>query len=163
MAKSVVVVRALACVALPCLALLASQSASAQVYRFPVYADGAQVGTACEGMLADLKLQEAMLEKPADDATRPGELLVAVDALTLRYEDTLGPMALLTSVHPDKAIRDATEACELKYEAFNTAFLQNAAVYARLKAAQPADAIDRRYRAALERFHKRRAMRGVEP
>ena len=144
MAKSVVV-RALACVALPCLALLAFQSASAQVYRFPVYADGAQVGTACEGMLADLKLQEAMLEKPADDATRPGELLVAVDALTLRYEDTLGPMALLTSVHPDKAIRDATEACELKYEAFNTAFLQNAAVYARLKAAQPADAIDRRY------------------
>ena len=144
MAQSVVV-RALACVALPCLALLAFQSASAQVYRFPVYTDGAQVGTACEGMLADLKLQEAMLEKPADDATPPGELLVAVDALTLRYEDTLGPMALLTSVHPDKAIRDATEACELKYEAFNTAFLQNAAVYARLKAAQPADAIDRRY------------------
>ena len=144
MSKSVLV-RALACLAFPGLALLCMQPAAAQVYSFPPYADAAQVGTACEGMLTDLKLQEAQLQNPADTAARPGELLAALDALTLRYEDTLGPLALLASVHPDKAIRDASEACELKYEAFNTAFLQNAAVYARIKAAQPADAIDRRY------------------
>ena len=139
MSKSILV-RSVACLTFPGLALLCMQPAAAQVYSFPPYADAAQVGTACEGMLTDLKLQEAQLQNPADTAARPGELLAALDALTLRYEDTLGPLALLASVHPDKAIRDASEACELKYEAFNTAFLQNAAVYARIKAAQPADA-----------------------
>lgn len=137
-------------------AMLAAPYASA-AYTFPVYADSAQVDAACERTLNDLKQQEAGLQQQgADDgkaavADTAGAvvLLAAMDAMTLRYEDTLGPMALLTPVHPDKAIRDATEACDLKYTAFNTAFLQNAAVYARLKQAQPTDAIDRRFQQDL--------------
>ena len=123
---------------------LGALPAAAQVYAFPAYAEAASVTADCDRMLADLKQQESGLQKPAPTSDAR-TLLTALDALTLRYEDTLGPMALLTNVHPDKAIRDATEACELKHEAFNSAFLQNAAVYAQLKQAQPTDAIDRRY------------------
>jgi hypothetical protein len=66
-------------------------------------------------------------------------------AIGMRYEDTLGPLGLLASVHPDKSIRDAAEACDLRYQEFSTSFLQNAKVYALLKQVQPADAIDRRF------------------
>ena len=92
MSKSVCV-RAVACLAFAGLVMLGIQPAAAQVYAFPVYADAVQVSSACEGMLTDLKKQESDLQRPADGAARAGELLAALDALTLRYEDTLGPMA----------------------------------------------------------------------
>ncbi|HZE91162.1 MAG TPA: M3 family metallopeptidase, partial [Rhizobacter sp.] len=122
----------------------AALSAQAQSYVFPTYADAAQVDQACERYLADAQQQEKHLQAltPAQAAK---QLLAGLDAMTRRYEDTLGPLSLLNSVHPDKAIRDAADECELKAQAFNSAFLQNPRVYARLKQLTPADPIDRRF------------------
>ena len=117
--------------------------AAAQPYVFPRYADAAQIGSECERLLADQKANEKRLEQlPADGGVAT---LAALDAMSIRYEDTLGPLALMAAVHPDKAIRDAADACEVSYQDFSNAFLQNARVYALLKQAQPADDIDRRY------------------
>jgi thimet oligopeptidase len=122
---------------------------AAQVYVFPRYESAAQIESECERLLADQKQAVRSLEQavPANGA------LAAVDAMAQRYEDTIGPLALMAAVHPDKAIRDAAEACDLRYQAFNTAFLQNAPVYARLREAKPTDAIDARFqRDLLDQF-----------
>lgn len=131
--------------------LCAAGDAVAQPFVFPRYADAAQVDAACQRLLADQKANERKLEQlPADGGVAA---LAALDALLIRYEDTLGPLALLAGVHPDKAIRDAADACEVSYQEFNNAFLQNAKVYALLKQVQPADEIDRRFlRDALDVF-----------
>ena len=81
-------------------------------------------------MLADLK-QHARAHR--DRCPTGDGVLAALDALMQRTEDTLGPLWLLPAVHPAKAVRDAAEACDLAYQGFSTAFLQNATVYARLK------------------------------
>ena len=44
----------------------------------------------------------------------------------------MGPLSVVPAVHPAKAVRDAAEACDLAYQRFNNAFLQNAKVYASL-------------------------------
>ncbi len=134
-----------ACTLLLWASAFAAHGAPAEPYVFPNYTEAAAVTADCGRMLADLKAQAAQLAAPAAD----GDVLAGLDAMTRRYEDTLGPLSLLTAVHPDKAVRDATEACTLKFDAFYTAFLQNEPVYERLKQAQPADDIDRRYRSEL--------------
>ncbi len=116
-------------------------------YTFVSYTAASQVNADCERELASQKAEEVRLQQLP--ATTGGELLAALDTMTRSYEDTPGPMGLLTAVHPDKAIRDATEACDLKYQAFVAAFLQNERIYALLKQVQPADDIDRRYQRDL--------------
>ncbi len=133
------------------LVVCAAGVAPAQPYAFPRYADAAQVDADCRRLLVEQKAGESRLEQlPADGGVAA---IGALDALLTRYEDTLGPLAVLAAVHPDKAIRDAADACEVSYQEFNNAFLQNAKVYALLRQVQPADAIDRRFlRDALDVF-----------
>lgn len=134
-----------ACVLLLCASAFAAQAEPAEPYVFPRYAGAAAVDADCDRMLAELKTQAAQLAAP--DAG--GDVLAGLDAMTRRVEDTLGPLSLLTAVHPDKAVRDATEACTLRFDAFYSAFLQNEPVYRRLERLEPADDIDRRYRREL--------------
>jgi thimet oligopeptidase len=126
-----------------CAGLPAAPAAWSAPYAMPAYRTPAEVDADCNRMMADLKAAQSQLEEMP--GTRGAALLPQLDAMTRRYEDTDGPMSLLTAVHPDKAIRDATEACDLRYQAFNTGFLQNPRVYALLKQVEPADDIDRRY------------------
>lgn len=123
-------------------AAIAVPSAFAQAFVFPQYRGAAQIEEACQRLLADQKADEQRLaQMPLDRAASIG---AEIDAMLRGYEDTLGPLAVLAAVHPDKAIRDAADACERDYQAFNSAFLQNAAIHALLKSAQPADDIDQR-------------------
>ena len=122
-------------------ALLFARMAAAQVYEFPHYDDAAQVRADCDRLLADLKQRERAIAALPE---RGGEVLAALDALNQRVEDLMGPLSVVPAVHPAKAVRDAAEACDLAYQRFNNAFLQNAKVYARLKQAAVADDIDRR-------------------
>lgn len=139
----------LGCAAL--VAALGAAGAQAQAYAFPRYADAAAIAAECQRLLADQKANERRLEQLSSDGGVAA--LAALDALTIRYEDTLGPLALVSAVHPDKTIRDAADACDLSYQDFNNAFLQNPRVYALLKQVQPADDVDRRFlRDALDAF-----------
>jgi len=123
--------------------ILCCQAAVAAPYTMPVYSSAAEVNADCDRMMNDLKDAQAKLEGMT--STSGAALLPQLDAIYRRFEDTDGPMALLTAVHPDKAIRDATEACDLRYQAFNAAYLQSAKVFELLRQVQPADDIDRRF------------------
>jgi thimet oligopeptidase len=125
------------------LGLLSVVTAHAQTYAMPTYKDAETVNADCDRMLLDLKRQEADIQKAAVMST--SQLLTSFDAMTVRYEDTAGPMSYLSAVHPVKAIRDAMEACELKYQAFNTSMLQNAVIYELLKKGQPLLNADQRF------------------
>ena len=131
--------------ALLTLGLLAGPSARATLgepYRFPALASAAQVEASCQTLLAEQRAAQQRLALWANPVS--ATMLVEFDALQRRYEDTLGPLALLAAVHPDKSIRDAADACDLAYQTFSSAFLQDAAIYERLKQVVPVDTIDQR-------------------
>lgn len=125
-------------------AAVAATSAIAQTqpFVFPRYDSAKPIDIACQKLIADQKDAEKRLEQAAADGG--AGTLAALDAFNTRYEDTLGPLGLLAAVHPDKAIRDAAEACDLAYQDFNSAFFQNPRIYALLKQVQAADPVDRR-------------------
>ncbi len=132
----------LATVTVLCLCGFTAQASEAG--SFPSYRSPAKVDADCKRLLAELKQQRETL---ASMASEPGrDLLAAFDAMTRQVEDVLGPIWLLSGVHPDKAVRDACDACDRAFEAFIGEFNQDARLYARLSAVQPQDAIDRGYR-----------------
>ncbi len=120
----------------------APAAAPSEGYVFPSYANAAQVEAACKKQLAEARQIEQALQSM--ESAPAAELLARIDALTLSYEDTLGPIAVLNAVHPDKGIRDAADACDLDFQRFSNAFQQNPKVYALLKRAKGADEIDQR-------------------
>lgn len=133
------------------IALSAASSVHAAAYTFALPRNAATVASDCKAMLADLRQAEASL---AHDTTTPSPALLAeLDAMNRRAEDTLGPLGVLVSVSPKKAIRDAAEACDRDHASFTARFWQNAAIHARIEQVPPADDIDRRYqRDALDTF-----------
>ena len=129
----------------------ASRDAPDVPYAFPDYDSAAAIDAACSALLADLKRREAALAamSPRDGAAVPA----ALDAVQRRIGDTIGPLAVLVAVHPDKALRDAAERCDLAVGAFDAAFRQNARVHSVLRRVRPADGIDRAYlRREIEQF-----------
>lgn len=123
-------------------------------FVFPNFRSAAAIAADCQAMLSDLKQAEARLTDVTLGTEPPGpELLVEVDAMTRRAEDTLGPLAVLVAVSPHKAIRDAGDACDRDYQAYASRFLQNAAAHARLQQVNVSDDIDRRFlRDTLDAF-----------
>jgi len=120
-------------------------------YAFPSFRNAAQVDAACNALLASARADEKRLQALPPSASPA--LLAELDGMVRAYEDTLGPLSLLNAVHPDKAVRDAADACDLRYQTFRNAFLQNGKVYALIKQVQPADAIDERFlRDTLDAF-----------
>src|SRR5439155_1113306 len=79
--------------------------------------------------------------------------LAASDAINAYVEDASGPIDLLPNVHPDKSIRDAAQACLLRWQDFFSSLGQNEALYHAAKQVRPRDAIDREaLRLTLENF-----------
>ncbi len=121
----------------------AAHAAAAPAFTFPQYSSGAQVEAVCASMMDGFAQDEQRLQA-IDPATVTPAFLTEMDALTRRYEDTAGPLDLLAGVHPDKSVRDAADACQLRYQAFSTRFQQNPKVYALLRQVKAADDIDAR-------------------
>ena len=112
---------------------------------FPAYADAPALVAACDSGLAEAKARVASLEKRRAD----GRWLAAYDALNAYVEDASGPLSLLENVHPDKAVRDAAQACGLRWADFGSTLGQNEVLYRAARSLQPADAIDREFRKQL--------------
>jgi thimet oligopeptidase len=124
------------------MAAFATGAQAAPSYAFPAYTSAAQVDAACKTLLDQAKADEQRLQALPPSASTA--LLDEFDAMTQRYEDVAGPLGLLASVHTDKQVRDAADTCDLNYQAFVSAFQQNARIYALLKQVQTADDIDAR-------------------
>jgi thimet oligopeptidase len=107
---------------------------------FPSFDSAAAVELHCDRGLERAKSSLRALERHAANAT----WLAAYDDLNALVEDWAGPIDLLPNVHPDKAIRDAADACELRWQDFTSSLGQNAALYAaasRLPERDPIDAL----------------------
>ena len=98
----------------------------------------ADVQAACDQGLKGAKQRVAQLEKRKLDAG----WLSAFDDLTVYFEDHQGPVDFVLNVHPDKAVRDAAQACSLRWADFSSSLGQNEKLYRALQKAPRKDAID---------------------
>jgi len=116
---------------------------------FPNYATPQALEAACARGIATTQAAIRKLER------LPGgpRWLAAYDDLGALTEDLSGPVFLITNVHPDKAMRDASEACELKWQDLSSTLGQNAKLYRAARQVKPRDAIDREFlKTTLEGF-----------
>ena len=100
----------------------------------PVF-DAAAVTKACDEGLAKGRALVAALE------SRPGGegFLREWNDLQIALEESFSPISLMSAVHPDKAVRSATEPCLQKVNAFSTELFQNEKVYRRVVDVKPAN------------------------
>ncbi len=116
---------------------------------FPVFDNAGQLAKACETNLAAATRALKGVETQAAGKA----WIEAYDSLNARIEDTYGPIDLLANVHPDKTVRDAAEACQLKWQAFLSTMAQNPKLYRTAKATKPRDEIERQLlKTTLEGF-----------
>jgi thimet oligopeptidase len=116
---------------------------------FPRLETPAQVAAACDKGLAGANRRLKVLERRSPDAG----WLAASDDLNAYIEDTYYPIGFLTNVHPDAAVRDAAQACELRWQDFASTLGLNEKLYRAARRVKPRDAIDREaLRLTLESF-----------
>ena len=116
---------------------------------FPAYETANQVDAACTTGLQRAKARVVDLEKRKPDLA----WLAAFDDLNGSIEDAFHPIAFQAYVHPDKAVREAAQACELQWQDFSSTLEQNEAIHAHLKAIPAKDPIDKQFRRlSMERF-----------
>ena len=116
---------------------------------FPTFATAAELQRFCDRGLERARLRLRALEKRPADA----RWLEAYDDLTAQLEDSAGPVYLLSNVHPDKALRDAAEACELRWQDFSSSLGQNQSLFRAASRLRPRDAIDALFaKTLLEEF-----------
>ncbi len=134
------------------LAASAIASAAAPVLPgppFPNFTKPDDLKAACDRGLGQATRALKQLEGHAPD----GGWLLAYDRLNALTEDAGYPLQFLSAVHPDKAVRDASEACEQQWTEFNSALGQNEKLYRAAKRVKPRDAIDREFlKGLLEGF-----------
>lgn len=116
---------------------------------FPAFHNADEVKSACDKGLAGARDRVAKLERHA-----PGKgWLRSYDELNAYMEDAGNPVDFVVNVHPDKAVRDAAQACSLRWSEFQSALGQNEKLYKAAKATKPADAVDAEFlRVTLENF-----------
>jgi len=106
---------------------------------FPVYASPEALKSACDKQLTQAGgLLRRIEQRPVD-----ARWLGAYDRFSAEVEDLANNPQFLSSVHPDKAMREASEACELRWNDFNSSLGQNEKLYAALKRFKPRDGLDR--------------------
>jgi thimet oligopeptidase len=100
----------------------------------PLY-DATGITRACEdGLAAAHKTIAAMGARKG-----AGTIFAEWNRLQIQIEDVINPIYLLGNVHPDKAVRDAADPCLQKYTTLGTDLFQDEKLFARVKAAQPAN------------------------
>ena len=117
------------------LAILAALPLAAAAQKRPAIPlfDAAGVTKTCDAVLAKARKSVTAME-----AKKGGQGIFAEwNRLQIDVEDAIGPIYLLGSVSPDKAVRDAAEPCMVKYTEFNTELLQSEKLYARVRDSKP--------------------------
>ena len=100
----------------------------------PVW-DGGAITRACDQGLVRAHRTIAAMEAKRTSAGIFDEW----NRLAIAIEDVGAPAYLLSSVHPDKAVRDAAEPCLQKFTTLNTDLFQSEKLFRRVEAARPAN------------------------
>jgi thimet oligopeptidase len=98
----------------------------------PLY-DAAGLTRACDDGIAQAKKTIAAMQARRG----PGDIFDEWNRLQIQMEDVLAPVYLLGSVHPDKAVRDASEPCLQSFTTLGADLFQNEKLFARVNAAPP--------------------------
>jgi thimet oligopeptidase len=106
--------------------------------NFPTFGAVTDVQARCDTGLKGARQRVAQLEKRKVDAG----WLAAYDDLVVFLEDHQGPNDFILNVHPDKLIRDAAQACSLRWADFGSSLGQNEKLYRALQKAPKSDGID---------------------
>src|SRR2546423_880805 len=116
---------------------------------FPSYADAKAVQSACDRGLAGAAPRLRALERHGPDA----RWNVASDDLNEYIEDVSGPVFVTENMHPVPAIRDAAQACALRWQDFASTMGLNEKLYKAALKVKPSDAIDREFlKSTIEGF-----------
>jgi thimet oligopeptidase len=126
--------------------MAAAAAAAPAAPLFPVARSGAQVDARCTALLGDVARLE---RRVAAGEPRTGNVLAGMDAIARAIDERLAPIAFQAHVHPRKPVRDAAEACSLRFQDFAGRLYQNAKIHARIEALAPGDAVDRHMREDL--------------
>ena len=111
--------------------------------------DAATISARCDPELAQVRSALKAMEARKGAGTVFAEL----NRLVIGFGDFANTVYLLQNVSPDKATRDAAQACLEKLLPFETEIYQSEALYQRVKALKPADETERVYRQDLiEKF-----------
>ena len=121
--------------AFPVFAAAPAKAPASQRPLVPLWS-AAEVAQRCESGLAEARRTIAAMEKRKG----AGAIFDEWNRLQIAMEDFVNPIYLLGSVSPDKAVRDASEPCLQSYTTLSTELLQNEKLFARVKAAKPANA-----------------------
>jgi thimet oligopeptidase len=105
-----------------------------------------QIPARCDASLAQARSLIAALEALPLGRATPRTVLRPLNRIQIVVEDTESVADILGNVAPDKAARDAAEACLLRYNEFDTDLLQSEKLYRRVKAVRAAGAVGRKFR-----------------
>jgi thimet oligopeptidase len=135
-----------------CLALLAAGALAQPALpgpAFPLFKSADEIKSRCDEGLAATAKRLTVLENRTVD----GGWIAAYDEFYAASEDAQNSIDFLQYVHPDKALRDAAQACSLRWADFNSSLNQNEKVYKAIKSAPAADSVERELqRVALGNF-----------
>lgn len=121
-------------------------SASASATRpLVTVMDATQISSTCDAALARASDTVKKLQAKKGD----NGFLKSWNDLQIDLENTGNPLGLMANVHPDKAARDASDACVLKLTSFGTDLFQNEKLYKRVTAVVPKNAIDGKFKKDL--------------
>ena len=136
------------------LLMLAATNAVSSAGRvtLPLYT-AAEIAGICDSAMTRARQSLADLEKLPLSRANVTTVFHGINRMQIVVEDLEGPSYLLSNAHPDKAVRDAAEACLLKFNSFDTDWLQSEALYKRVRAVV----------ASAERASARSSSRGVTP
>jgi len=124
-----------------CAATSAMAQSSLPGPAFPAFPDAKTVAATCDAGLAQARQKLRALEKRAPTAG----WVAAVDQFNAMVEDAAAPVGFVLNVHPDAAVRDASQACELRWQDFFSSLGQNEKLYAAAQRVKVTDPIDRTF------------------
>ena len=100
---------------------------------FPTFANAEALKSACDTNLASARQHLLRMEQRAAD----GRWLAAYDAFNAQVEDLGNPLQFLSAVHPEKSLREASEACELRWNDFYSSLGQNEKLFQAARRLKP--------------------------
>src|SRR5580765_1051851 len=105
--------------------------AAAERATIPIFT-AEELTAAAGGALGEARRRLSEIERIPLDAVTAAGVLDAWDVTSIALEDAFGPVSLLNSVHPDKAVRDVADRALVDESVFITELFQNEALYQRV-------------------------------
>jgi len=96
-----------------------------------------EVTSRAKAALAEARWQFERIERLPLDGVTPRAVLDTWDDASIAMENAFGPISLLNSVHPERAVRDAADAALIEESAFTTEVFQNERLFERVRRVVP--------------------------